>query len=57
MLLAGLIVLGIDPGTAATGYGIVERTGSELRARRLRLPRDAVHPGSCRSGCSRSTAR
>jgi len=27
-----LIVLGIDPGTAATGYGIVERSGSQLRA-------------------------
>jgi len=27
-----LIVLGIDPGTAATGYGIVERSGSRLRA-------------------------
>jgi crossover junction endodeoxyribonuclease RuvC len=26
-----LIVLGIDPGTAAFGYGIVERTGSRLR--------------------------
>jgi crossover junction endodeoxyribonuclease RuvC len=26
-----LIVLGVDPGTAATGYGIVERTGSRLR--------------------------
>jgi crossover junction endodeoxyribonuclease RuvC len=26
-----LIVLGIDPGTALTGYGIVERTGSKLR--------------------------
>jgi crossover junction endodeoxyribonuclease RuvC len=26
-----LIVLGIDPGTAATGYGIVERSGSRLR--------------------------
>jgi len=25
-------VLGIDPGTAALGYGIVERTGSRLRA-------------------------
>ncbi len=25
-------VLGIDPGTAAVGYGIVERTGSSLRA-------------------------
>ena len=26
-----MIVLGIDPGTAATGYGIVERDGSRLR--------------------------
>jgi crossover junction endodeoxyribonuclease RuvC len=26
-----VIVLGIDPGTAAMGYGIVERTGSRLR--------------------------
>ncbi len=26
-----MIVLGIDPGTAATGYGIVERSGSKLR--------------------------
>jgi crossover junction endodeoxyribonuclease RuvC len=27
-----LIVLGIDPGTARTGYGLVERDGSRLRA-------------------------
>jgi crossover junction endodeoxyribonuclease RuvC len=27
-----VIVLGIDPGTAATGYGLVERLGSRLRA-------------------------
>ena len=27
-----MIVLGIDPGTALTGYGIIERTGGELRA-------------------------
>ncbi len=27
-----MIVLGIDPGTAALGYGIVERTGGVLRA-------------------------
>ncbi len=27
-----MIVLGIDPGTAALGYGIVERTGGALRA-------------------------
>ena len=27
-----MIILGIDPGTAALGYGIVERIGSRLRA-------------------------
>jgi crossover junction endodeoxyribonuclease RuvC len=27
-----VIVLGIDPGTASLGYGLVERTGSRLRA-------------------------
>ena len=27
-----MIVLGIDPGTAALGYGIIERTGGHLRA-------------------------
>jgi crossover junction endodeoxyribonuclease RuvC len=27
-----VIVLGIDPGTARTGYGLVERIGSKLRA-------------------------
>lgn len=27
-----MIVLGIDPGTAALGFGVVERTGSGLRA-------------------------
>jgi crossover junction endodeoxyribonuclease RuvC len=27
-----VIVLGIDPGTAALGYGVIDRTGSRLRA-------------------------
>ena len=27
-----MIVLGIDPGTAITGYGVVERVGSRIRA-------------------------
>jgi crossover junction endodeoxyribonuclease RuvC len=27
-----VIVLGIDPGTASTGYGVVESSGSRLRA-------------------------
>jgi crossover junction endodeoxyribonuclease RuvC len=30
--MSAVIVLGIDPGTAATGYGLVERNGSHLRA-------------------------
>ena len=27
-----MIILGIDPGTAALGYGVIERTGGRLRA-------------------------
>ena len=27
-----MIILGIDPGTATMGYGIVERRGGSLRA-------------------------
>ena len=27
-----MIILGIDPGTAATGYGVLERVGREIRA-------------------------
>jgi crossover junction endodeoxyribonuclease RuvC len=27
-----MVVLGIDPGTASTGFGVVESTGSRLRA-------------------------
>ena len=27
-----MILLGIDPGTASLGYGIVDRTGGKLRA-------------------------
>ena len=27
-----MIILGVDPGTAALGYGIVERSGGRLRA-------------------------
>ncbi|MGZ8501705.1 MAG: crossover junction endodeoxyribonuclease RuvC [Candidatus Limnocylindrales bacterium] len=52
-----MIVLGIDPGTAAVGYGVVERTGGSLRmidvgclvtspdetlGQRLRIIHDAV---------------
>jgi crossover junction endodeoxyribonuclease RuvC len=42
-----VIVLGIDPGTAALGYGIVERTGSRLRmvdAGCLETPSSAALP-------------
>ena len=28
----GVIILGIDPGLANTGWGVVERSGSRLRA-------------------------
>ena len=49
-----MIILGIDPGTAMLGYGIIERTGPRLRAidygvvstpSRLSLPErlDAIH--------------
>ena len=34
-----MIVLGIDPGTAALGYGLVEEHGGPAASRRLRLPR------------------
>jgi len=27
-----VIILGVDPGTASLGYGVIERTGSRLRA-------------------------
>jgi crossover junction endodeoxyribonuclease RuvC len=27
-----MLVLGIDPGTASTGYGVVQADGSRLRA-------------------------
>jgi len=45
-----MIILGIDPGTAMLGYGVVERTGTRLRAidygviktpPRLSLPSDS----------------
>ena len=26
-----MIILGIDPGTATTGYGIVEKTGNNIK--------------------------
>ena len=50
-----MIVLGIDPGTAALGYGIVERTGGRLRDDRPRLPRHHAGPAAAASGCWPST--
>ena len=47
-----VIVLGIDPGTAALGYGIVETTRGRLARGRLRLPRRRRRTPRCRSGCS-----
>ena len=40
-----VIVLGIDPGTALTGYGIVEREGSQLRAVDYGCLETLVDPG------------
>jgi crossover junction endodeoxyribonuclease RuvC len=40
-----MIVLGIDPGTASTGYGVVESQGSRLRA--LEDGVIATRPGYC----------
>ncbi len=37
-----MIVLGIDPGTASLGYGLVERTGSRLRG----VDHGAFHTGA-----------
>jgi crossover junction endodeoxyribonuclease RuvC len=31
-MVLGMIVIGIDPGTASTGYGVLEGSGSRLRA-------------------------
>ena len=50
-----MIVLGIDPGTAALGYGIVERTGGRLREVDHGCLDHQPGPERCRSGCSRST--
>ena len=43
-----MIVLGIDPGTAATGYGVIEERGSTLRALELGVvtTRAGVDPGA-----------
>lgn len=43
-----MIVLGIDPGTAATGYGVIEERGSTLRALALGVvtTRPGVDPGA-----------
>ena len=48
-------VLGIDPGTAALGYGIVERTGGTPARGRPRLPDHEPGPARCPSACWRST--
>lgn len=42
-----MVILGIDPGTATTGYGIIEKRGSELRcvvAGAIQTPRTAELP-------------
>ena len=51
-----MIVLGIDPGTAALGYGIVERTGGRLREVDHGCLVTQRRPVAAASGCSPSTA-
>ena len=44
----GLRILGLDPGSRVTGYGVVERCGGEVRHvahGTLRPPRDGSAPG------------
>ena len=44
-----MIILGIDPGTAALGYGVIERTGARLRVReaaRVAIDHDAIEAGA-----------
>src|ERR1051325_6814109 len=59
-------VLGIDPGTATVGYGVVERTGRPGRAARLvecggfrTGPRDSLpaRPGATHEGLAEPLAR
>ena len=49
-----MIVLGIDPGTAALGYGVVERNGG-LRAVDFGCLDDIGRPARSASGCGSST--
>ena len=30
-----MLILGVDPGTAITGYGLLEQNGNQLTARRF----------------------
>ena len=51
-----LRVLGVDPGSQATGYGVIERGGRELRwrrARRAASARAALAAGAARRACTR----
>ena len=47
-----MIVLGIDPGTAALGYGIVDRNGGGLRAIDYGVPHDERRTCRCPSAWS-----
>ena len=50
-----MIVLGIDPGTASLGFGVVERMGGGLREVDHGCLDDDPGRAAARSGCSRST--
>ena len=38
----GRVILGLDPGTASTGFGVISVAGNRMRAARLRGDRDGV---------------
>jgi len=48
-----MIVLGIDPGMAETGYGVIAVEGSRMRAHAGRPARRSARPGSTRQGIRR----
>ena len=52
---SAMVVLGIDPGTANTGYGVVARHGARLRRARRRRDRDGRGAGPRRAAGRRST--
>ena len=47
-------VLGLDPGSRRTGYGLVEKSGNRLQLHRARRDAPAAPGSTSRSACTRS---